>query len=288
MVLATPKFQSPVVTWEKLPDDFVLPDDPVENIHQPLLAAALTDALVAANRIQPHMLVASNFGLVANINQKTVVKAPDWLYVPSVSPVATGVIRRSYAPNTEGEPVAVVMEFLSDSECGEYSIRPSPPYGKLYFYEQVLQVPTYAIFDPYTVTLEVRRLENGRYALQEASLGRFWIPELELFLGIWQGTRLGSEVTNWLRWWDEAGNLLLWSSEQAELERQRAEAESQRAETERQRAEAESQRAETERQRAETERQRAETESQRAEAERQRAELLAAKLRELGIDPKAL
>lgn len=33
------------IVWEKLPADFVLPDDPVENINQPLLAAALTEAL---------------------------------------------------------------------------------------------------------------------------------------------------------------------------------------------------------------------------------------------------
>lgn len=96
-------------------------------------------------------------------------------------------------------------------------------YGKLYFYEHVLKVPTYIIFDPYIVNLEVRRFENGEYALQEPSEGLFWIPELELFLGIWQGTRPGSDITNWLRWWDSEGNLLLWSSEQAEAERQRAE-----------------------------------------------------------------
>lgn len=246
MVLATPKLESPLVTWEKLPDDFILPDDPVENIQQPTLAAAVSDALIEANRIQSNMLVASNFGLVAKISQKTVVKAPDWLYVPNVLPVAPEVIRRSYTPNLEGSPVAIVMEFLSEDDNSEYSIRPTPPYGKLYFYEQVLQVPTYAIFDPYTVTLEVRRLENGRYTVLEPSEGRFWIPELELFLGIWQGTRPGSDITNWLRWWDSEGNLLLWSLEQASLERQRA------------------------------------------ETERQRAELLAAKLRELGIDPEAL
>jgi Uma2 family endonuclease len=259
MVIATSKLQSPIITWEKLPDDFILPDDPVENIQQPPLAAAVTDALIAANLITSDMLIASNFGIVANINQKTVVKAPDWLYVPRVSPVAAGVIRRSYTPNTEGKPVAVVMEFLSDTECGEYSIRPTPPYGKLYFYEQVLQVPTYVIFDPYTISLEVRRLENGRYALHEGASGRFWIPELELFLGIWQGTRPGSDITNWLRWWDSSGNLLLWSSEKAELESQRAEAE----------------------------RQRADNITEQLEAERQRAELLATKLRELGIDPEA-
>lgn len=252
MVLAAPQRQTPVVTWEKLPDDYILPDDPVENIQQPSLAAALTDALGAANRIQPEMLIASNFGIVANVNQKVVVKAPDWVYIPRVSPVGTGLIRRSYTPNTEGEPVAVVMEFLSDTDNGEYSIRPTFPYGKLYFYEKILQVSTYIIFNPYEVTLEVRRLENSQYVLQEASeLGRFWIPELQLFLGIWQGTRLGLNIY-WLRWWDEAGNLLLWSSEQAEQERQRAD-----------------------------------DAIANLEAERQRNEALAAKLRELGIDPDA-
>ncbi|WP_196525954.1 hypothetical protein [Nostoc commune] len=34
----------------------------------------------------------------------------------------------------------------------------------------------------------------------------------------------------WLRWWDEAGNLLLWAVEQIEQERQRAEQERQQKE----------------------------------------------------------
>ncbi|MGF1491730.1 MAG: Uma2 family endonuclease [Microcoleaceae cyanobacterium] len=225
-----PQQKSPTVTWEALPADFVLPDVPVENIQQPTQAASLTDALGAAEYIQPQMLIGSNFGLVATVNAKTVVKAPDWFYVPQVQPVAPGVIRRSYTPHVEGEPVAVVMEFLSDTEGGELSIRSSPPYGKLYFYEQILQVPTYVTFDPYDLSLQVRCLQKERYVLQTVNEnGQFWIPELELFLGIWSGERLGHNI-NWLRWWDRSGNLLLWSSEQAEQERQRAEQESQRAE----------------------------------------------------------
>jgi Putative restriction endonuclease len=268
MVLqATPHPTSPLVTWEKLPEDFILPDDPVENIQQPLLAAALTDALGAANRIEPQMLIASNFGIVATVKQKIVVKAPDWLYVPRVLPVGQGTIRRSYTPNLEGDPVAIAMEFLSDTDAGEYSIRPTFPYGKLYFFEQILKIPTYITFDPYELILEVRRLQDDRYVVQEPTAeGRYFIPEIKLFLGLWYGTRLGSTI-NWLRWWDEAGNLLLWSSEQAEIERQRAE---------------------QERQRAEQERQRAEQEHQRAEQERQRAETFATKLRELDIDPETL
>jgi Uma2 family endonuclease len=247
MVLQIPSTKAePTVTWEALPADFVLPDDPVENFQQPLLAAALTDALGAAGRIQPEMLIVSNFGLAATVKKKIVVKAPDWLYVPQVHPVAEGIIRRSYTPNLEGAPVAVVMEFLSEAEGGELSIRSTPPYGKLYFYERILQVPTYVTYDPYELGLEVRCLQNGRYVLSEADAqGRVWIPELELFLGIWWGERL-QQTMNWLRWWDKAGNSLLWSSEQAEQERQRA------------------------------------------EQERKRAEALAAKLRELGVDPDQL
>lgn len=234
------------ITWEALPADFILPDDPVENIQQPALASALTDALGATQRIQPQMLIGSNFGLVATVKKKIVVKAPDWFYIPQVQPVAPGVIRRSYTPNLEGAPVSLVMEFLSDTENGELSIRSTPPYGKLYFYEHILQVPTYVTYDPYEVILEVRYLQNGQYSLGAADAnGRYWIPELELFLGIWQGERL-CQTMNWLRWWDKEGNLLLWSSEQAEQERQRA------------------------------------------EQERQRAEILAAKLRELGVDPDAI
>jgi Uma2 family endonuclease len=215
--------KQPIVTWEPLPADFILPDDPVENIQQPLLAAALTDVLGAAGRILPQMLIASNFGLVATVKKKVIVKAPDWLYVPQVQPVAVDVVRRSYTPNLEGDSVAVVMEFLSETDSGELSVRSTPPYGKLYFYEQILQVPTYVTYDPYEPSLEVRRLQDGKYVLQQAdNNGRFWIPELELFLGIWQGERLRQNI-NWLRWWDSEGNLLLWSSEQAERERQRAE-----------------------------------------------------------------
>ncbi|MEQ8756370.1 MAG: Uma2 family endonuclease [Coleofasciculus sp. G1-WW12-02] len=284
MVLQTPtstKRQEPLVTWEKLPDDFILPDDPVENIQQPPLAAAVTDALGAANRLNSQMLIASNFGLVATVNRRIVVKAPDWLYVPQVLPVAEGVIRRSYTPNREGSPVGIVMEFLSETETGEYSVRPTFPYGKLYFYEQILQVPTYVIFNPLELILEVRRLQDNRYVLQQPTAeGRYWIPELGLFLGIWYGTRLGS-TSHWLRWWDESGNLLLWSAEQAEQERQRAEQERQRAEQERQRAE-------QERQRAEQERQRADAMTNNLEEERQRNQALMAKLQELGIDPNTL
>jgi len=52
----------PKVTWEKLPDDFILPDEPVDSNLQPLLAAALRESLELAGLILESMLIASNFG----------------------------------------------------------------------------------------------------------------------------------------------------------------------------------------------------------------------------------
>lgn len=225
MLLETPSIKAkPSVTWEALPANFVLPDDPVENTQQPALADALTDALGAAGLIQSEMLIASNLGLVATVNKKIIVKAPDWLYVPQVHPVAEGVIRRSYTPNTDGAAVAIVMEFLSEADGGELSIRATPPYGKLHFYEGILQGPKYITYDPYEATVEVRYLQDEGYVLHSANAqAQVWIPQLQLYLGIWFGERLG-QTMNWLRWWDQSGNLLLWSSEQAQQERHRAQA----------------------------------------------------------------
>jgi hypothetical protein len=44
---------------------------------------------------------------------------------------------------------------------------------------------------------------------------------MNLFLGVWQGTR-ENRTGNWLRWWDDAGNLLLWGFEKAAQLQERA------------------------------------------------------------------
>ena len=217
------------ITWEKLPKDFILPDDPVDNINQPALAAALTDSLEAGGIVTPKTLTITNYGICATLNGKTVVKAPDWGYIANISTTREEVIR-SYTPQLQGEIPTIVMEFLSDSEGGEYSTKPTYPPGKWFFYEQVLQVPYYAIFELREGALEVYRLGEGkRYESQKpASNGRYWIETMNLFLGVWEGTR-ERRTGYWLRWWNQDGELLLWSLELAQRERRRAEEEKQRA-----------------------------------------------------------
>ncbi len=211
------------ITWEKLPDDFLLPSDPVDNINQPALAAALTESLQVAGKLPETALTSTNYGICATINGKIVVKAPDWAYIPQIN-VARSQVVRSYTPRLQGEIPALVLEFLSDTDGGEYSVKETYPPGKFFYYEQILQLPNYGIFDLETGILELYRLgESRRYRLEPANeQGRFWIPEMQLFLGVWQGNRENRQG-HWLRWWDEGGNLLLWGTEQIERERQRAE-----------------------------------------------------------------
>ncbi|MEH1960041.1 MAG: Uma2 family endonuclease [Nostoc sp.] len=226
----------PPITWQKLPADFPLPDEPVESNLQPLLAAALRESLELAGLILESMLIASNFGLCATVGDKTIVKAPDWVYVSSVHPLPSGEIRRSYTPHAEGEKPALVMEFISATEGGEYSINPHYPYGKWYFYEQILRIPIYVIFHPQIAVLEAYFLVEGKYKQQSPDEnGRFWIEALGLFLGVWMGRKAELE-SYWLRWWDKSGNLLFWGSELLEQERQRAKQERQGAEQAEQKA----------------------------------------------------
>lgn len=261
----------PPIRWDLLPDDYPIPDDPVDNRTQPLLAAALTDSLSAADRLPPQSFTCTNYPICATLQGRIVLKAPDWAYVPEIT-VPHAEVNRSYTPHRQGSTLAIALEFLSHKEGGEYSTKPTYPPGKWFFYEQVLQVPYYGIFEPEAGTLELYRLGEGdRYQLQSPDPhDRYWIEALDLYLGVWQGDWEGRSG-HWLRWWDSAGNLLLWSSEQAAQERQRADLAQHQAEQERQRAD--------------LAQEQANQAQQQAEQERQRAERLLAQLRAAGLEP---
>jgi len=113
-----------------LPDDFQLEEKPVENTGQPLIAGALREILELRGFIGPLMLIASNFGICATVNGELVIKAPDWIYLPSVLPAESRRHRKSYSPNLEGEIPTIVMELLSETDGGEYSVKRTFPRGK--------------------------------------------------------------------------------------------------------------------------------------------------------------
>jgi Uma2 family endonuclease len=216
-------------------------------------------------------------------------KRPDWFVVLGV-PRSTQQqeLRWSYVVWDEGRSPFLVVELLSPGteaeDLGRTLRDVQQPPTKWEVYEQILRIPYYVVFDRYSNRLRAFRLVATRYEALELPEQKLWLDEVQLGLGVWQGEYQETQGL-WLRWYDAAESWLPTLAEQVAQERQRAEQEQQRAEQEQQRAEQERQRAEQERQQAAQERQRAEEERQRAEEERQRADRLAAKLRELGIDP---
>ncbi|NES18225.1 MAG: Uma2 family endonuclease [Symploca sp. SIO3E6] len=256
-MVTTPRSNTATVqiTWPLLPDDFVLPDDPVENQDHPPLASALTDALATQSELLENALIVSNFALCAGFNNRTICKAPDWMYVRPVKPSLKP--RRSYTPHKEGSVPLIVMEFISETDGGEYSMESDPSIGKWFFYERVIQIPYYVIFKPEKAKVEVYRLDGQLYHKQKPDAdGRYWIEELDLYLGIWEGKHL-LRTGNWLRWWDQAGKCLPWQEERAlQAEEKAIQAEEKAIQA-----------------------------VEKATDAQLRAEKLAERLRELGIDP---
>jgi Uma2 family endonuclease len=219
----------PVITWKKLPDDFILPDDPVDNINQNPIANALSETLSLAGFLTETAFTCTDYGMIAIVNGKPIAKAPDWAYVPKIS-VPRENIERSYTPYLDGEVPTIVIEIISATDGGEYSKQMTTPIGKWVFYEQILKVPYYGIFEPSSGDLEVYRLDGtghyDRVPMEES--GRYWIEPMNLTIAAWIGKR-DQRNGYWLRFWDRDGQLLPWSQEVIEQTQSKLEQETQRA-----------------------------------------------------------
>jgi Uma2 family endonuclease len=170
-----------------------------------------------------------------------------------------------------GRPPNVVFEFISKSNTADEMME------KLEFYSE-MGCDEFFVYDYRRGRLSAFCRGDGPGLRQQ-----FAEPD-----GAWKSKVLGmcfgldKDGRLWVRRPD--GKLM---ENQREIAR-RAEAEALRAEAESKRAETEAKRAEAEALRAEAESKRAETEAKRAETESKRAEKLAAKLREMGIDPDGI
>lgn len=249
-----------------LPTHLDLPEadgKPVDNAFQPAQTMLLTGSLgPVLDRFHPdnNYFIGADTGIYWRVAADPLegCKAPDWYYVPSVPRTLDGAYRRSYVLWQEYARPLLVVEFVSGDGSEERDATPRA--GKFWVYERAIQATYYAIHDPERRTLEVLELVRGRYApVPPTPAGRFPIPALEIELGVWDGEYQGYEAA-WLRAWDPDGNLIPTAEDRTAAERERADAERQRA-----------------------------TVSQHlADIERQRADRLAAKLRELGLDPDAV
>ncbi|MEG4575950.1 Uma2 family endonuclease [Microcoleus sp. N3A4] len=250
---------------DRPPDHTQLPDEDgtfVKNFQEHPQSILLTDSItpLLQQRHQDNQYcIGQDCGIYWRLTEPTDkgAEAPDWFYVPNVSPLVDGQIRRSYVMWYEVVAPLIVIEFVSRDGSEERDATPKT--GKFWVYEQAIRVPFYAIYEVSRASVEVYQLLTGNYQLLPPNdRGHYPIGPLGVELGIWQGQYQNAELP-WLRFWDEEGNLLLTGGERAEQEGQRADREQQEKELA----------------------------QQQAEQERQRADRLAAQLRALGIDPEA-
>jgi hypothetical protein len=235
--------------------------------------------------------VTANVGLFVAVRQPALapdvmlsldVRAPDNLFVRE---------NRSYLLWVIQKVPEVVIELVSDRRGGEDSY-------KLQQYA-LAGIQHYVIFDPANHleagVLRAWRLDNTN----SLPVSPAYFPMVGLGVTLWQGEFEGHHDT-WLRWCDQQGQVIPTGRERAERERElaerereradsaeeRAKSEKQRADSAEERVESEKQRADSAKERAESEKQRADSAEQRADSAEERADKLAARLRELGIDPE--
>lgn len=281
---------SPRVT---LPTMYDLPsEDPEEpglpDEYHALQPQLLTRAFRSLRFSDDKIFIGSDLNLYYDSRHPQWYKRPDWFGVVGVSRLYEGKdLRSSYviwqegvnpfvvvellSPGTEKEDLGIYAESELQSEVSSELEGATPalsngqseppkeiPPRKWEVYEQILRVPYYVVFSRYTHRLHFFQLVGGHYQEQplDSENPRIWISELELGLGIWEGTFEGVDRP-WLRWVDTQGNWVLTDTEQA-------------------------------RQETELALEQVGQERQRAEQERQLREELIAKLRARGIDPDAL
>jgi Uma2 family endonuclease len=248
-----------------LPDHKQLPESDgtfVKNFQEHPQSLLLTSAIapiLEALHPDGHYAIGQDCGIYWRLTDppERGAEAPDWFYVPNVPPSLDGEYRRSYVLWKEIVAPLIAIEFVSGDGSEERDA--TSPFssndakaGKFWVYEQAIRVPFYAIYEVTKASVEVYELVGNRYVRSTPNQrGHYPIPNLGVELGIWQGEYFNQDLP-WLRWWDSDGNLLLAGDERANQEKLRAN-----------------------------------QEKLRADREKHRADQLAAKLRELGVDPNA-
>lgn len=212
-----------------LPDHTQLPDEDgtfVKNFQEHPQSVLLTDSIrPVLRKLHPdgHYTIGQDSGIywrLADPPEKGAI-SPDWFYVPNVPPTLDGQTRRSYVLWQEHIPPLIAIEFVSGNGTEERDRTPFE--GKFWVYENVIRPAFYAIYEVAQARVEVYHLiENHYERMLPNERGHFPISPMGVELGIWQGHYENLDLP-WLRWWDEAGSLLLTGEDRAERERERAE-----------------------------------------------------------------
>lgn len=242
-----PQTEPPLPAKQTLPTMYDLPSENPEEPGLPdefhaLQPQLLSRTLRLTDYPPSRLFVGSDLSLYYDVKNPLWHKRPDWFLVLDVPRLYEGTdLRSSYVVWQEGVNPFLVVELLSPGtekeDLGELAVseeekisaldstesngqptKEIPP-KKWDVYERILRVPYYVVFSRYNDRLRAFKLNGGRYREQTIDMEKpqFWIPELKLGLGIWQGEFDGIN-RSWLRWYDGEGN---WLQTEAERERQK-------------------------------------------------------------------
>ncbi|MBD2168743.1 Uma2 family endonuclease [Calothrix membranacea FACHB-236] len=217
--------QETMPTMYDLPSELIGESGLPDEFHC-IQADLLTETCQPLKYLPTEILLASDLNLYYNPRHPLWYKRPDWYVVLGVAGASQQQdLRLSYVVWQEGINPFLVVELLSpgteQEDLGRTLREVNQPPTKWEVYERVLRVPYYVVYDRYENNLRIFQLMGSRYEAVSLTENRFWLEELELGLGLWQGTY--QQITGlWLRWYNAQG----WVptlAEKAEQERQRAE-----------------------------------------------------------------
>jgi Uma2 family endonuclease len=277
---------NPTIPVNTLPTMYDLPSESPEEMGLPSAEGVSLEVSSSAcpardefHDVQPDLLketcrpaaddffMGTDLNLYYDVDHTGWYKRPDYfLVIGAAASKSAADARLSYVMWQEQVKPFLMVELLSPGteaeDLGQTLRVVGKPPTKWQVYEQVLEVPYYAVFDRYSKQFRMFYWQAGQYVEATISGQGFWFGEIDLGLGVWVGSYQGM-VGEWLRWYDQGGK---WISTYQESELQA------------------NLRADREQQLAEEARAEADRERQRANEADRRAELLSAKLRELGID----
>jgi Uma2 family endonuclease len=265
-------FQSELPRYLPSAEELPCSDDtPVDSELQELIPGLLKSILLILWAQRMDWLFGIDMGIYFDPDLPPIV--PDAFLSLGIERVYDEELRPSYVMWDELVAPILAIEIVSATYRQEYTT-------KLDRYAE-LGILYYVIYNSRRrrkPKLEIYKLVNGSYQLQASN--PLWMPEIGLGIGYERGNYNGMN-REWLYWYDESNQRYPTPTEWLKQEQQRTQLEI--AKTTQARVESERAIAESERAKAESERAKAES-----ELAQERVAKLAAKLRELGIDPDAV
>ncbi|MGQ4648144.1 Uma2 family endonuclease [Lyngbya aestuarii] len=225
MTRLNPQSDPPLSPRQTLPTMYDLlsenPEEPgLSDEFHFLQSSLLLFTFEPANWSSDMVFSACDLNLYYDVRHPGWYKRPDWFGIVGVSRLYDQRdLRLNYVIWQEQVSPFVVVELSSpgttEEDLGQVRNQLEKPPTKWQVYEQYLRVPYYIVFNRYTNDFQAFRLVGGHYEPAQLQEGRLLMPELELSIGIWQGSYRNINRA-WLRWRNASGNLILTPDERAE------------------------------------------------------------------------